>query len=114
MALMRIRYKGLSDARVISAKDAEAHGVSLSHDLIWDNVGKARGGLLSRPNTNDGVVVDGLSDELLKVLKDEGTFTITEITKDGLEGQTVITGEALDDTGSTVVDKTSGQKSTKK
>jgi hypothetical protein len=114
MALMRIRYKGLSDVRAISVKDAEAHGVKLSHDLVWDNVGRSRGGWLSRPNTDTGVVVEGLSDELLKVLKDEGTFTITEVDKDGLDGQTVIEGQPLDDTGSTVVDKTSGQKSTKK
>jgi hypothetical protein len=114
MALMRIRYKGLSDVRVISVDDAKKHGVELSHDLIWDNVGQARGGWLSHPNRDSGVVVEGLSDELLKVLRDEGTFTVSEIKDGNTEGQTIIEGKPLDDTGSTVVDSTTGQKSIKK
>jgi hypothetical protein len=119
MALVRIRYKGLSDVRSISVKDAEKHGVKLSDDLVWDNVGEANGGKISgvkRPkhaNAARGIVVDGLSDELLQVLKDEGTFTITEVKDDNTDGDDIVTGSALDDTGATVKDATSGQVSTR-
>lgn len=116
MALMRIKYKGLSDVRAITKKDAERHGVKLSEDLVWDHVGGHAGGQVvpgikrpDFPNASRGIVVDGLSEELLDVLKKEGTFTVTEIKDDGTDGDNVITGEPLDDTGSTVVDTTTGQ-----
>jgi len=118
MALYRIRYKGLSDVRSISVKDAEKHGIKLSQDLVWDNQGENVGGPvpgIKRPkNANPrGVVVDGLSDEFLDVLRKEGTFTVTEIKDDNTEGDEIITGEALDDTGDVVRDTTSGQESVK-
>jgi hypothetical protein len=101
MALVRIRYKGLSDVRIISKKDAERHNVSISDDLVWDH----RDGSAKR-----GIVVDGLSDELLDVLKNEGTFTVTEVDKDTkVEKDDIIKGAPLDDTGSTVKDSTTGQ-----
>jgi len=117
MALVRIRYKGLSDVRAITVKDAEAYGVKLSQDLVWDHVGSRAAGDIpgvKRPanaNARRGIVVDGLSDELLSVLRAEGTFTISEITDDGSDGDDIITGEPLDDTGSAVVDTTTGQRS---
>lgn len=120
MALVRIRYKGLSDVRVISVKDAEKHGVTLSQDLVWDNIGSVAGGEIGdfkrpkHPNAARGIVVDGLSDELLKILRDEGTFTISEIKDDNTDGDDIVTGQPLDDTGSAVVDSTTGQKSVKK
>jgi hypothetical protein len=114
MALVRIRYKGLSDVRIITVKDAERHGVKLDKDLVWDSVGQAYGGQLRFPNTATGVVVDGLSDELEKVLRAEGTFTITEVNKGDLsDGQEIVSGQALDDTGNVVKDATTGQKSQK-
>lgn len=119
MALVRIRYKGLSDVRVISVKDAEKHGVTMSKDLIWDNVGALAGGEVAgvkRPqfsNAARGIVVDGMSDELLAVLKAEGTFTVTEVKDDKTDGEDVIVGEPLDDTQNavTVTDATTGAKS---
>lgn len=120
MALVRIRYKGLSDVRAITVKDAEKHGVALSQDLVWDHVGGVAGGQVVEgikrpdfPNAARGIVVDGLSDELLKVLKAEGTFTVTEIKDDNTDGDDIITGEPLDDTGNAVVDATTGQRSTR-
>lgn len=119
MALVRIRYKGLSDVRAISVKDAEKHGVKLSEDLVWDHQGENAGGPIAGikrpkfPNASRGIVVDGLSDELLKILRDEGTFTVSEIKDDNTDGDDIITGEALDDTGSRVVDATSGQSTTR-
>jgi hypothetical protein len=121
MALVRIRYKGLSDVRAITVKDAEKHGVTLSQDLVWDHVGGVAGGQVVEgikrpdyPNAARGIVVDGISDELLKVLKDEGTFTVSEVKDDKTDGEEIIVGQPLDDTGSAVVDTTTGQKSTKK
>jgi hypothetical protein len=119
MALFRIRYKGLSDVRSISVKDAEKHGVQLSEDMVWDNAGSVVGGEMAginRPkhsNKARGIVVEGLSDELLKVLRDEGTFTISEIKDDNTEGDPIVTGSALDDTGSVVRDGTTGQETSK-
>lgn len=119
MALVRVRYKGLSDVRAISVKDAEKHGVTLSQDLVWDNVGEELGGPIpgiKRPkfaNASRGLVIDGLSDDLLKVLRDEGTFTVSEIKDDNTDGDDIITGQALDDTGQAVVDSTTGQKTGK-
>lgn len=117
MALVRIRYKGLSDVRVISVKDAEKHGVKISQDLVWDNLGENADGPLDGikrpkdPNNVRGIVVDGLSDALLDVLKKEGTFTVTEVKDDLSDGENVITGEPLDDTTGAVVDATTGAKS---
>lgn len=118
MALFRIRYKGLSDVRAITKKDAKALGVNLSADLVWDHVGAVRGGQIAEvkrpdyPNAAKGIFVDGLSDDLLDLLRSEGTFTVTEI-KDGEsgpeDGDEIITGERIDDTGSVVRDTTSGQ-----
>lgn len=119
MALVRVRYKGLSDVRIISVKDAEKHGVKLSADLVWDHQGRFAGGDIPGikrpdfPNASRGVVIDGLSDDLLKVLRDEGTFTVSEVKDDNTDGDDIITGEPLDDTGNAVRDTTTGQESVK-
>lgn len=120
MALMKIRYKGLSDVRVISVKDAEKHGIKLSQDLVWDHVGGVAGGQVidgvkrpDWPNAAQGILVDGLSDDLLTVLRQEGTFTISEVKDGGTEGEPIVTGAALDDTGNVVRDTTTGQTSVK-
>lgn len=112
MALVRIRYKGLSDVRVITKQDLEQFGIKTDQDLVWDNVGAARGGRLDAPNARRGLVVDGLSDDLLAALRSEGTFTISEIKDDGTDGDDIIVGEPLDDTGA-VHDLTTGQKTGK-
>lgn len=118
MALFRIKYKGLSDVRVISVKDAEKHGVKLSADLVWDHVGGLRGGQVvtdvtrpDHPNANRGILVENLSDDLMKVLKNEGAFTVSEVKDGNVEGEEIITGEAVDDTAGVVRDTTTGQTS---
>ncbi len=120
MALVRVRYKGLSDVRAITVKDAEKHGVKLSQDLVWDHVGARVGGQVvpgikrpELPNASKGIVIDGLSDELLEVLRKEATFTVSEIKDDNTDGDDIIKGEPLDDSGNTVVDATKGQKAPK-
>lgn len=117
MALVRVRYKGLSDVRVISVKDAESVGVKLSQDLVWDQQGEAAGAVIPGvkrpkfPNAAKGIVIDVQSDDLMKMLKDEATFTVSEVKDDGNDGEEIITGEVLDDTGSTVVASATGQRS---
>lgn len=121
MALVRVRYKGLSDVRAITVEDLKAHGIEMSKDLIWDSQGAAVGGQTvpgverpKFPNAARGIVIDSPSDVLLALLEREGTFTVTEITDDKADGEEIITGAPLDDTGSAVVDSTTGQKSVKK
>jgi hypothetical protein len=101
MALVKIRYKGLSDVRIISSDDLKARGINVDKDLVWSH----QDGSASR-----GIMVDGLSEELLNALRTEGTFTITEVDKDTkVEKEDIIVGKPLDDTGSTVTDSTTGQ-----
>lgn len=119
MSLYRIKYKGLSDVRSISVKDAERSGVKLSGDLVWDRYGHQRDGHIAginRPkhaNIDQGILVEGLSEDFLTMLRKEGTFTVTEVKEDAPEGEPIIKGEPLDDTGSTVKDLTTGEESTK-
>jgi hypothetical protein len=106
MALVRVRYKGLPDVRIMSKRDLADVGVSVDGDLVWDSVGKARGGVLKGRNDLTGVFIEDPSDELLTLLKQEGTFTVEEVDAETRETvQTVVRGSAIDDTGQEVVDK---------
>jgi hypothetical protein len=100
MALIRVKYKGLSDVREMSQKDLEGAGVSLSAGLRWDHT-----------NRHSGVLVENPSDRLLEIFKDEGTFTVSKDAEQG-EGEEIIEGKPLDDTGGVVTDATSGRQST--
>lgn len=102
MALTRIRYRGLSDVRVMSKRDLASAGVGVESELKWD-----------RTNRHT-VVVENMSEVLEDLLKAEGTFTIEEIDAEtGKTVQTIVKATKADDTGATVVDGTTGQKSTK-
>lgn len=102
MALTKIRYKGLSDERVMSKADLNAAGVGVDGQLKWDR------------SNRHVVYVDGMSERLEELLREEGTFTIEEVDEEtGKTVKTIVKGKALDDTGATVVDGTTGQKSTK-
>lgn len=105
MALYKIRYKGLSDVREMSRKALKDAGVpGIGGDLVWDR------------SNNHTVHVDSMSERLEEILRSEGTFNIEEVDKKTGESVKVITdeGTALDDTGSVVVDGSTGQKSVKK
>jgi hypothetical protein len=105
MALFKVRYKGLSDIREISKKHlADDRGVGVDGDLRW-----------ARPNdgpwgVHNVVYIENPSDELLQILKDEGTFTVSEVKEGDEPGEhePIITGSVLDDTGSVVRDNTTG------
>jgi len=103
MAKVRVRYKGLSDVREITSKQLEPKGIKLSADLVW-----------SRKN-NFALNIDA-NDELLAVLKSEGTFSVSEIKDDNTVCDELVTATLRDDTAvaSTVVDSNTGQKSQKK
>jgi hypothetical protein len=94
-----VYYKGLSDVRLISKKDLEPHGLTLDKDLRWD----AR---------TPAINIDA-PDELIKILKGEGTFTVSEIKDDGTIGDDLVTATISDDTvtSAKVVDADTGQES---
>lgn len=103
MALMKVRYTGLSDVRVVNANDPglKARGISIDKQLRWDR------------NNLWSVHVDGMSEQMEAWLKEEGTFTIEEVDAEtGKTVKTVVKGGTLDDTGATVVDGSTGQVST--
>lgn len=100
MALVRVRYKGLSDVRVMSKKDLADAGVGVDGKLEWN-----------RDNRHT-VVIDGMSERLEEILRSEGTFTIEEVDEEtGRSVKTIVKGEPLDDTGAIVRDGTTGEQS---
>ena len=108
MAKVRVYYKGLSDVRSISADDLKAHGISVSEDLVWDRLGVANGGVLPYPRL--AISIDA-PDVLINLLTREQTFTISEITDDGEDGDVIVVGRTLDEgtIAATLVDATTGQ-----
>ena len=101
MALTRVRYKGMSDVRIMSKADLASVGIGVDGQLKWE------------PKNHWSVFIEDISDELLEIFKNDGTFTVEEVDEEtGKTVQTIVKGARLDDTGSTVVDATTGQKST--
>lgn len=101
MSLVKVRYKGLSDERIIRSQDLKKHGIAIDATLTWNR------------SNNFAVVVDGMSDELESLLRDEGTFNVEEVEPaDGKTIKVIVKATRLDDTNSAVVvDETTGQKS---
>lgn len=101
MSLVKVRYKGLSDVRVMSKRDLASAGVEVDGELRWE------------PKNHHTVHIDGMSERLEEVLRNEGTFTIEEVDEEtGKTVKTIVKGKPVDDTGATVVDGTTGQTST--
>lgn len=102
MAKVRVRYKGFSDVREITSKQLEPHGISVDRDLVF-----------SREN-NFAMNIDA-NDELLEVLKREGTFSVSEIKDDDSSGDELVKASLRDDSAvaATAVNKQTGQKSQK-
>lgn len=100
MPKVRVYYQGLSDVREISKKHLrDAHGIDVSADLVWTN---------AKPAIN----ID-INDELLAILKGEGTFKIVAIEDDGTLGEEIVEATISDDTltSSKIVDASTGQES---
>jgi hypothetical protein len=108
MAIHKVVYRGLSDIRIMSKKDlADQQGVGMEGDLVWDKTKQGH-----RP----AVFIEDVSDRLLEVFREEGTFTVTEVNDRGNEvgNAPIIKGAELDDTGRVLRDGTTGETSTKK
>ena len=106
MALTRVRYKGLSAIRTIKANDdgLKERNIKIDKDLSW------------RRENGWQVFVRDPSEELMQLFRDEGTFTVSEVKEDEKQPSEaqLVTATRADDTGDTVVDGNTGQKSTKK
>lgn len=69
MATMKVKYVGLSDIREITVNQLAAVGVTVDRDMVW-----------TRRTILDPIVyLESPSDELLEVLKAEGTFVVEEV-----------------------------------
>lgn len=104
MALARVRYRGLSDVRIIPADDPglKARGIKISQDMVWH-----RGNMFS-------IYIDNFSEEMENLFRDEAAFTVEEVdAQSGKAVKEIVTATRADDTGNTVVDGTTGQKSVK-
>ena len=104
MALTRVRYRGLSDVRIIPADDPglKARGIKVSQDMVWH-----RGNLFS-------IYIDNFSEAMEVLFRDEGAFDVEEIdAQSGKAVKEIVTATRADDTGNTVIDSSTGQKSVK-
>lgn len=101
MAKARVRYKGLSDVREISAKDLKPHGIDIDKDLVFSR-------------DNRWTINIDLNEGLTEVLRKEGTFTISEFKDDDTVGDDIVAATVFDDSevAATALNESSGQKST--
>lgn len=114
MALVRVKYVGLSDVRIMSKADLAAVGVHVDGPLTWDSKGRANGGVLAHPNNLTGVYIEDMSEELEALLRAEAAFTIEEVDEvTGKAVKTIVKGTHRDDTGATVKDGNTGEVSVK-
>lgn len=98
MAKVRARYKGISDVREFTQKQLREHGVEVDRDLVFH---RGNGFALNIDATDD----------LVAILRNEGTFTLSEITDDNQIGDDIITSSVTDDTAvaGKVADGNTGQ-----
>lgn len=103
MAKSRVYYKGLSDVREIKAEHLKPLGINIDKDLVF-----------SRQN-GYAMNID-LNDELEKVLRNERTFTISEIKDNNTIGDEIVTATLADDSAvaATATNAETGQTSKKK
>jgi len=101
MADVKVRYKGMSDVRILPADQLKERGVKgIDEDLVFG------------PNNMWAQTVP-MSDELEAILRQDGAFSIEPVTDSGEPGDEVVTATGEDDTGNTVV-MPDGQIDTKK
>ena len=103
MAMVKVRYKGASDRRILPADQLAERGVKgIDKDLVFE------------PENMWAQEVP-MSDELEAILRNDGAFLIEAIKDDG--GTTTTDAvdplqaskDGVDDTGNTVVDGNTGQ-----
>jgi hypothetical protein len=100
MAKVKVRYKGLSDERIIGRKDLADRNISVPKDLVFNQF-------------NFKTMIIDMNDDLEQVLRGEGTFTISAVTDQETDGLEVVEATKLDDTADAaeVRDETTGQRS---
>lgn len=96
MALMEVRYRGLSDYRILTAKDLENYnGISIgqhtgvpkgiadriNRDLVGVDVNPQKDLVWGRHN-NFKLIID-VDENMERVLRDEGHFSLAAVTDDG-------------------------------
>ena len=102
MALVEVRYKGLSDVREITKKQwLDQQGVEVSRDTVW------------HAGNRFTQVIDA-NDRMLEVLKAEGHFSVKEINDDNSLGDEIVTASEPDREPDVVVDGNTGQRSENK
>lgn len=98
MARIKVRFKGIADRRIITKKDFESVGVNYDgNDLVWDR------------SNNFAVTLDA-NEDMERVFRDQGHFTISAVTDDGGEN---LESDASDPNrvGNKVVDARTGAES---
>lgn len=123
MANMKVQYVGGSDFRHISAKDLEGLGITVSAEPVPRAVRVMLGqhgidaktdDLVFHPYNGWALVMD-VSESLEKLLRNEGTFTLSKVNDDGsVEVEAVALDPTADEERGTLVDNTTGAKSSGK
>lgn len=102
MALMKVRYKGIADVRILHARDVkEAHGITMDNDVTWSR-------------TNNFAVVMDVSPQMEEVLRAQGHFSLHALKDDGSESEVVAVATDPDNEGDQIVDSASGTKTPSK
>lgn len=102
MGIVKVEYVGMSGTRILPREDLRMHGVFVDRDMVW---------ALENGYT---AYLDTLTPAMEKLLRAEGTFTITEISEETGKELEIVKGQVLDDTGGVVKDSTTGQVSKQK
>lgn len=99
MAKMKVRYRGASDVRRITAKELKAAGLESydGPDLEWSRK--------NRWTIEEVEMTDGLEE----ILRGEGTFRLEKINDAGESGGVEADATKTDDTGSQIVMTDTGQ-----
>jgi hypothetical protein len=97
MALIEVKYKGMSDERIITKKNWEQEGVSVPVDTVWNSA-------------NRHTLVIDATDRMVEVLRAQGHFQIGEV-KDDNSVQTLFVAEDPERQADIVVDGSTGQRS---
>jgi hypothetical protein len=100
MAEMIVRYKGAADTRIMAADELKLHDVNVPEDLVFSR-------------SNLWRIKMEVPDALEAILRMDGAFRLEAVNDAGMAGETVVDGTRTDDTGATVVDGSTGQRSKK-
>ena len=98
MTEMVVRYKGAADTRIMTVDELKERDIDVPRDLVWER-------------RNLWLIRMEVTDELEAIFINDGAFRLDAVKDDG-GLKTVVDGDVTDDTSATVVDASTGQKST--